>query len=55
MPGEKGQIEVSYDTKRLNGFSKALTVYSNAKNERKMLKIKGFIMTKAAAAAAGIE
>lgn len=43
MPGEKGQIEVSYDTKRLGGFSKAITVYSNAKNERKMLKIKGYI------------
>ena len=43
MPGETGKIEVEYDTKRLGGFSKALTVFSNAKNERKMLKIKGFI------------
>ncbi|MDY0779711.1 DUF1573 domain-containing protein [Tenacibaculum sp. IB213877] len=43
MPGEKGQIEVSYDTKRLGGFSKAITIYSNAKEERKMLKIKGYI------------
>lgn len=43
MPGEKGQIEVSYDTKRIGGFSKAITVYSNAKEERKMLKIKGYI------------
>ena len=43
MPGEKGQIEVSYDTKRPGGFSKAITIYSNAKEERKMLKIKGFI------------
>ncbi|MFY7669713.1 DUF1573 domain-containing protein [Tenacibaculum sp. MEBiC06402] len=43
MPGENGQIEVSYDTKRLGGFSKAITIYSNAKQERKMLKIKGFI------------
>ena len=43
MPGEKGKIEVSYDTKRLGGFSKAITIYSNAKQERKMLKIKGFI------------
>jgi len=50
MPGEKGQIEVSYDTKRLGGFSKALTVYSNAKAERKMLKIKGFISKDAPAA-----
>ena len=43
MPGEKGQIEVSYDTNRLGGFSKALTVFSNAKTERKMIKIKGYI------------
>lgn len=43
MPGEKGKIEVSYDTKRLGGFSKAITIYSNAKQERKMLKIKGYI------------
>ncbi|TDQ29761.1 DUF1573 domain-containing protein [Tenacibaculum caenipelagi] len=50
MPGEKGQIEVSYDTKRPGGFSKAITVISNAKKERKMLKIKGFIAKDAAPA-----
>ncbi len=43
MPGEKGKIEVSYDTKRLGGFSKAITIYSNAKNERKMIKIRGYV------------
>ncbi|WGH76379.1 DUF1573 domain-containing protein [Tenacibaculum tangerinum] len=43
MPGEKGQIEVSYDTKRLGGFSKAITIISNAKVKRKMIKIKGFV------------
>ncbi len=43
MPGEKGQIEVSYDTKRLGGFSKAITIFSNAKTPRKMIKIKGYI------------
>lgn len=43
MPGQKGQIEVSYDTKRPGGFSKAITVLSNAKRSRTMLKIKGFI------------
>ncbi|WP_440880734.1 DUF1573 domain-containing protein [Tenacibaculum sp. C7A-26P2] len=31
MPGEKGEIEVSYDTKRKGGFSKAITIISNAK------------------------
>lgn len=43
MPGEKGKIEVSYDTKRPGGFSKAITIYSNAKNPRKMIKIRGFV------------
>lgn len=43
MPGEKGQIEVSYDTKRLGGFSKAFTIFSNATTERKIIKIKGHI------------
>ena len=43
MPGEKGMIEVSYDTKRLGGFSKAITIFSNAKNERKMIKIRGYV------------
>ena len=50
MPGEKGQIEVSYDTKRPGGFSKAITVLSNAKKERVMLKIKGFVTNDAAPA-----
>jgi len=44
MPGEKGFIEVSYDTKRLGGFSKAFTIFSNAKTERKSLKIKGHVI-----------
>lgn len=43
MPGEKGQIEVSYDTKRVGGFSKAITIFSNAKTSRKMIKIKGYV------------
>ena len=46
MPGEKGTIEVSYDTNRLGGFSKAITIFSNAKNSRKMIKIKGYVAKK---------
>jgi hypothetical protein len=46
MPGEKGQISVSYDTKRLGGFSKAITIFSNAKRERLSLKIKGYVISK---------
>lgn len=43
MPGEKGEIKVSYDTKRVGGFSKAITIFSNAKNPKKIIKIKGII------------
>ncbi|WP_435261029.1 DUF1573 domain-containing protein [Tenacibaculum sp. nBUS_03] len=43
MPGKKGQIQVSYDTNRPGSFSKAVTIYSNAKNKRTMIKIKGFV------------
>ena len=43
MPGEKGEIEVSYNTKRPGGFSKAITIFSNAKTPRKMIKIKGYV------------
>lgn len=50
MPGEKGEIEVSYDTKRPGGFSKAITVFSNAKKERIQLKIKGYISKEVAKA-----
>ena len=43
MPGEKGEIEVSYDTNRLGGFSKTIVVHSNAKNKQKSIKIKGYV------------
>lgn len=43
LPGEKGEIKVSYDTKRVGGFSKTITIYSNAKTPRKAIKIKGFV------------
>ena len=43
MPGEKGEIKVSYDTKRVGGFSKSITIFSNAKNARKVIKIKGLV------------
>ena len=46
MPGEKGEIKVSYDTKRLGGFSKIITIYSNAKKNRKVVKIRGYIQKK---------
>lgn len=44
MPGEKGEIKVSYDTKRLGGFSKSIIIYSNALAGRKIIKIRGTVM-----------
>ncbi|PQJ78854.1 DUF1573 domain-containing protein [Polaribacter porphyrae] len=41
MPGEKGEIKVIYDTNRIGGFSKTITIFSNAKSPRKIIKIKG--------------
>ena len=43
LPGETAQIEVNYDTKRIGKFSKDITVISNARESRKVLKIKGEI------------
>ena len=43
MPGKKGEIRISYDTKRVGGFSKSITIYSNAKNARKIIRIKGIV------------
>lgn len=43
MPGEKGEIKVSYATNRVGGFSKSITIYSNAKNPKKIIRIKGLV------------
>ncbi|MFY0632056.1 MAG: DUF1573 domain-containing protein [Flavobacteriaceae bacterium] len=45
-PGETGVIEVVYDTNRLGRFSKTITVYSNAKNKRTVLRITGYVEEK---------
>lgn len=42
-PGEKGLIEVSYDTRRSGEFEKGITVFSNADNSAMLLVIKGFV------------
>ncbi|WP_196888154.1 DUF1573 domain-containing protein [Aureivirga sp. CE67] len=44
MPGEVGEIEVKYATNRIGGFSKTITVTSNASEPRVKLKIKGVVM-----------
>lgn len=44
MPGASGEIKVKYDTNRLGGFSKEITVFSNASEAQKKLRIKGIIV-----------
>lgn len=44
MPGETGEIEVKYDTKRVMPIRKTITVTSNAKRATVALKIKGNVI-----------
>lgn len=44
LPGQSGVIKVNYDTKRLGTISKQITVLSNAKTDRVVLKIAGTIL-----------
>lgn len=43
-PGKTGTIEVKYDTKRVGPIRKTVTVYSNAEETIKALKIKGKVL-----------
>jgi hypothetical protein len=44
MPGETGDIKVKYDTKRPGGFSKTITITSNATEPRKVIRVKGIVL-----------
>ncbi|PQV45680.1 uncharacterized protein DUF1573 [Jejuia pallidilutea] len=44
MPGETGNIEVNYDTNRVNPIRKTITVMSNAETPTVALKIKGLVV-----------
>ena len=44
MPGETGEIEVKYDTKRVMPIRKTITVISNAETPTVALKIKGNVI-----------
>ena len=44
MPGEKGDLKVRYDTKRVGNINKTVTVKSNAINGTIYLKVKGKIL-----------
>ncbi|HET8885158.1 MAG TPA: DUF1573 domain-containing protein [Salinimicrobium sp.] len=46
QPGEKGKIEVKYDTNRVGPIRKTVTVYSNADTPTKAVKIKGTVLAK---------
>ena len=46
QPGETGNIEVKYDTKRIGPIRKTITVYSNASTIPYTLKIKGKVLPK---------
>ena len=44
MPGDSGELEIKYNTKKLGAFTKTVTVTSNAEGGNKILKIKGNIV-----------
>ncbi len=44
MPGQSDKIVVKYNTHRTGPFRKTITVYSNAKNNVVILKIKGKVV-----------
>jgi len=44
MPGESGEIQVKYDTNRVNPIRKTITVISNAETPTVALKIKGLVV-----------
>lgn len=44
LPGGKGEIQVKYDTKRINPIRKTITVISNAETPTVALKIKGLVI-----------
>lgn len=44
MPGETAEIGVAYATNRIGGFSKTITITSNASEANKMLRVKGNVL-----------
>ena len=44
LPGESGELEIKYNTKKLGAFTKTITVKSNAEGGNKILKIKGTVV-----------
>ncbi|MFV8837948.1 DUF1573 domain-containing protein [Salinimicrobium soli] len=46
LPGKTGEIKVKYDTTRVGPIRKTITVYSNADEPAKSIKIKGKVLDK---------
>lgn len=44
LPGESEKIKVKYATNRLGKFSKTITVFSDAKENKKTIRIKGVVL-----------
>ena len=44
MPGKEGEIEVKYATNRVGGFNKTITIFSNANEPSKRVRIKGIVL-----------
>lgn len=44
MPGETAEIGVKYATNRVGSFSKTITIYSNASQKTKVIRIKGKVL-----------
>lgn len=44
LPGETGEINVKYATDRIGGFTKTVTLMSNASEPSKVLRIKGEVL-----------
>ncbi len=44
LPGETGEINVKYATDRIGGFTKTVTLISNASEPSKVLRIKGEVL-----------
>jgi len=43
MPGQTAEMTVKYDTNRVSPFNKAITIYSNASEPKKVVYIKGTV------------
>ncbi|MCF8229136.1 MAG: DUF1573 domain-containing protein [Bacteroidales bacterium] len=46
LPGKTDKVKVTYNTKRVGRINKSVTIYSNAKNNPVILRIKGEVSRK---------